>query len=332
MSTQSPAEILYDLSTMHMVARSLQVVADMGVADALGDEPMSAEALAEKVGANAEALNRVLRLMANYGVFAVEDGRFRHTPASRQMREDAPDSMRAWIRSTGMELNWQSYGKMEHTVRTGEPARRLFTGGDFFADYLPQHPETAKLFNEAMTSAAHRRVTAITNAYDFSPYGTIADIGGGRGHLIRGVLEATPSAQGILFDLPHAVDPTRELNVPRLTIIGGNFFETPLPQADAYMLMAVIHDWSDEESVRILSAVRKVAPPHAKLLLIERVIADGDVPDIGRRIDIHMLVALTGKERTRGDFEALYQAAGFRLDRVIPANGGASILEGSVAA
>ena len=177
------------------------------------------------------------------------------------------------------------------------------------------------------TSASKRS----TSAYDFSPFGTIADIGGGRGHLIRGVLEATPTAKGILFDLPHAVDPTRALNVPRLTIIGGDFFKTDLPGCDAYMLMAVIHDWSDEESRRILGAVKQAAPPHAKLLLIERVIEDGPGAAIARRMDIHMLVALSGKERTRGEFEALFKSAGFMLDRVIPTKGGASILEGSIA-
>ena len=316
---------------MHMVARSLQVVAEMGVADILGAAPMSANALADRLKLHPDALARVLRLLATYGVFAETDGAFHHTPSSRLMRSDDPNSMRPWIRMMGAPINWSAYGAFDHALRTGTSARELFTDGDFFADYLPRHPETAKLFNESMASAARQRVKAVIDAYDFSPFDTIADIGGGRGHLIRGVLDARPGAKGILFDLPHAVEPTRALGVPRLTIIVGDFFKTELPHADAYMLMAVIHDWSDEESIQILRAVRKAAPPHAKLLLIERVIEDAPGAAMARRMDIHMLTALSGRERTRQEFTTLFRSAGFNLDRIVPATGGASILEGTIA-
>jgi hypothetical protein len=329
--SQSPTELVIDLTSQFMVSRSIQMLAEIGVADALGDTPLDAAALAAKTGTNAEALHRVMRLATTHGVFALVAEKFSHTPASRLLRSDHPQSLRAWARMMGAEINWSAYGKFDHTLRTGKPARELLTNGNFFSDYLPKHPEVAKLFDESMTSAAHRRISAVLEVYDFSPYKTIADIGGGRGHLIRAVLEKTPSSNGILFDLPHAAEPAHAFNIPHLTIRTGDFFKTPLPVADAYLLMMVIHDWSDEESVRILQAVRRAAPKDAKLILLERSLAGSGEPEIGVRMDIHMLVALTGKERTREEFAKLYSAAGFKLDRVIETAGGVSILEGSVA-
>ena len=332
MPSTSPTELIVDLTTQFMVSRAIQMLAEIGVADALGDaSSMTAAELATKLGANADALQRVMRLAASHGVFAFSNGKFAHTDASRLLGSDHPHSMRAWARMMGADINWSAYSKFLHTLRTGEPARELFTDGDFFSNYLPRHPEVARLFDESMTAAAHRRIDAVLKAYDFSRYKTIADIGGGRGHLIRAVLENAPSARGILFDLPHAVAPTRALNVPRLTITAGDFFKTLLPIADAYLLMMVIHDWNDEDSVRILRAVRRAAPAHAKLLLIERVLTDSDESDIGKRMDIHMLVALSGRERTRAEFDALYKATGFRLDRAVDTGGGVSVIEGSVA-
>jgi O-methyltransferase domain len=328
MTTESrPGDNVTGLATLYFVSRTLHVVAELGVADALGEAPMTAEALANKVGAHPQALYRVLRLLASRGVFEEHDGAFVHSPGSRLLREDHPQSLRPWVRMMGAPLNWQAYERLDYSVRTGKSARDLLIEGDFFADYLPKHPELGKLFDQSMTSAARQRIPALIAAYDFSRYKLIADIGGGRGHLIDAVLAATPSARGILFDLPHVVARAEKSAGDRLTILGGSFFKDPLPKADGYLVMHVIHDWSDQESIEILSNVRKAAPKGARIIVIERVVSDAPGPDIGKVMDVHMLAALSGRERTCSEFEALFAAAGLRLERVVPSATAASLLE-----
>ncbi len=323
--------IIVDLSTAYFVSRVLHVIAELGVADALRDVPMTATELAAKTGANPDAMFRSLRLLAAHGVFSMSDDKFSHTDGSRLLRQDHPQSLHPWVRMIGAPINWNTYGILEHTIRTGKPGRSELIEGDFFADYLPKHPELSKLFDESMTSAARQRIDGIVSSYDFSRYGVIADIGGGRGHLIDAVLAATPSARGILFDLPHVVAKAERHSGDRLTIAPGSFFDDSLPTADAYLVMHVIHDWSDDESSRILKAVRRAAPRHAKLLMIERVITDGPGSEGGKRMDVHMMTALTGRERTRAEFEKLFTASGFSLDRDILTPAGTSILEAGIA-
>lgn len=326
---RNPSANIVDLSTAYFVSRVLHVIAELGVADMLGEAPTSAADLAAKTRTNSDAMFRSLRLLASHGIFAMSGDKFSHTEGSRLLRQDHPRSLRPWVRMMGTPLNWNTYGLFEHTMRTGEPARSELIEGDFFADHLPKHPELGKLFDESMTSSARQRIPEIVKSYDFSKFTTIADIGGGRGHLIDAVLAATPSAKGILFDLPHVVARAERQAGDRLTIIGGSFFDSKLPVADAYLIMHVIHDWDDAESIDILKAIHRAAPKHAKLLMIERVITDGPGSENGKRMDIHMMTALSGRERTQAEFEKLFAASGFSLDRTILTLAGNSILEGT---
>lgn len=156
------------------------------------------------------------------------------------------------------------------------------------------------------------------------------DIGGGRGHLLQAVLGAAPGATGVLFDLPHVLEHLAGAATARFQIQAGDFFKDALPASDAYLIMQVIHDWNDVEAVEILSAIRRAAPGHAKLLLIEGIVPEDSDPSWIKMLDIFMLVMLTGKERTRREFEDLLFTSGFRLDHVIDIGLGTSILEASV--
>jgi hypothetical protein len=177
-----------------------------------------------------------------------------------------------------------------------------------------------------MTAKAHGHIAGILAAYDFGQFKTIADIGGGAGHLLKAVLDAAPQAQGVLFDLPHVVEKAVPLASPRLTLRGGDFFKDALPAADGYLIMEVIHDWPDSESIAILSAVRRAALKGAKVLMIEQVIPDAPGPDWTKALDVLMLTLLGGKQRTIDEYRALLGKAGFRLQREIGTTG-ISILE-----
>lgn len=316
--------MLQQLAGGYCVARCLHVVAELGVADALGEQPTDAGTLATAVGAHREALGRVLRLLAAHGVFELRQGRFRHTAASRLLREDHPDSLRSLVRLFGIPAFWDAYGVLGHSVRTGGPATELLHPEGFW-NWLAHTPEAATIFDAAMAAKARAQVAAVLAAYDFSGFALIGDIGGGGGHLLRAVLQANPEAKGILFDLPDVVSKFEP--APRMACQGGDLFNDPLPSCDAYLLMEVVHDWDDDQALAILKGVRRAAPPAGKLLLIEAVIPDVAGPDSARMLDIHMLALLGGRQRTTDEYAYLLRGAGFGLVRTVETRGGVSILE-----
>ena len=325
----NPFDTLHQTAYGHWLARCLHVVAYLGVADALDEEtPRSASDLAAAVGTHPDPLGRVLRLLAAHGIFEIQGSdTFGHSAASRLLRTDHPQSMRASVQLPGLPIIWASCGEMEHSVRTGLPAAaEVFPGG--FWQYLTQYPEEGRVFNAAMAGKAHGAVAGILASYDFSGFGLIGDIGGGSGHLLRAVLDdAAPTARGVLFDLPHVIEEAAGVASERLTLQAGDFFRDALPTCDAYLLMEIIHDWADEEAVAILQAIRRAAPAHAKLLLIETIVPDDPGPDWSKVLDIIMLTLVGGRQRTQQEYEALLAQSGFVLQREIDTRAGISILE-----
>jgi hypothetical protein len=182
-----------------------------------------------------------------------------------------------------------------------------------------------------MTAKAQGQIAGVLASYDFSRFGTIADIGGGHGHLLQAVLAAAPKSRGILFEQPQVIQEASAIAADRLKVQSGDFFRDALPVADAYLTMQVIHDWSDAEAVKILSAIRRAAPAHAKLLVIEMLVPEDSRPDWSKVVDPFMLTMLAGKERTQHEYKDLLADAGFRLDRTIEVGQSTAILEASPA-
>lgn len=329
-AARSPFQILQETASAFWLSRCLHVVADLGVADVLGDEPASAAQLAAATGAHAEALLRALRLVASHEIFSQDDaGRWSHTPASRLLRADHPQSVRSYVRMLGLPPMWHCAGALRRAVETGSPVGKDVVEGGFW-NYVANNSEANTVFNEAMRGKALAQVRAVVERYDFSPFARIADIGGGQGHLIQAIVNATSRAQGVLFDQPHVVEQAHAIASDRLVLQGGNFFTDELPAADAYILMEVIHDWGDAESDAILRSVRRAAPAHAKLLLIEALIPDDPGPNWIKTLDIIMLDLLGGSQRSYAEYGSLLARCGFRLDRKIDVGLDYWILEASV--
>jgi hypothetical protein len=322
----SPFESLRRVFSGYCLSRGLHVVADLGVADALGETPRSAAELAGSVGADPDALDRLLRLLSSHGIFESKHGRYGHSAASRLLRSDHPQSARPLARMFGLAMNWSTYGAMEHAIRTGRPAAEVTMPGGFWSHFAA-HPDDSAVFNAAMAAKAQAQVASIVPIYDFSSCERIGDIGGGRGHLLRAVLQVAPHAKGVLFDLPHVIEDASDIASDRLALRGGDFFKDPLPECDTYLLMEVIHDWADAESAAILAAIRRSARPGSKLLLIEEIIPDDPGPHWSKVLDIHMLTLLGGRQRTLNEYEGLLRPAGFTLRREIGTASGISILE-----
>jgi len=323
----NPVQTILDLAGAYALPRSLHVVADLGVADVLDETPCSAAELAGAIGADPDALGRVLRLLAAHGVFGVQDNAFTHTPASRLLRSDHPHSMRAFARMFGLRAFWDTQAVLLHSVRTGRVAAQEVLPDGFYG-YLAADPEASAIFNAAMAAKAHGQVAGVLAAYDFSTFGDIADVGGGRGHLLRAILEAAPNTRGVLFDLPRVIEEARPtVSTQRLRLQPGDFFTDALPVCDVYIVMEVIHAFGDADAVRILRAIRQAAPPKATLLVIEQMIPDNAGPHWAKTLDIHMLALLGGRQRSRQQYAALLDRAGFAFQREIDTKAGVAILE-----
>jgi hypothetical protein len=317
-----PAALVADLSRAHIAARCLHVIAECGAADAVDDAGASPAEIAAHTGLDADALDRMLRLLAAHGVFVrTADGRYAHSAASRLLKTDEPGSLRSYARMGGMPAFWDKFTELGRTAREGQGRNDMAS----LVDYFAAHPEEAAIFNAAMVSKSRTVLPAVTAAYDFGAFARIADIGGGRGHLLKLIIERTPRAHGILFERPHVIADTEP--APRLELVGGDFFADSLPAADLYLLMEVLHDWDDADATGILGAVRRAARPGARVLIVEILVPDTPGPHPGKTRDIIMLAVTGGRERTKAQHAALLAAAGFELTRVLPTASEYSLVE-----
>ena len=303
---------VWTLINSHVVARCIHVIADFGVPDALGGEPASTEELADRTGMNADALARMLRLVSAHGLFAEGPAGYVHTPRSELLRSDHPQSLRSFARMIGSN-SWAAFTELAQPAQTGRPA----FGWQAMMAHFAEHPDEAALFSQAMVDKSAAVVPAVVEAYDFSAFATVVDVGGGTGRLLSAILEQDPEVTGVLFELPHVIADAGDVASDRLQLVGGDFFADPLPVADAYVLMEVLHDWTDEDAAGILTAVRRAAAPGARLIVIEVLVPDTPGPDHSKLLDIIMLAVTGGRERTRDQYETLLTEAGFQLERVV---------------
>ena len=322
----SPLDTVLMISGGYCVSRALHTVADLGIADAVGDGSMPIEHLAHTMNLNPAALGRILRLLSAHGVFVADDGAVTHNEASRLLRSDHPQSARALARMFGMPVFWNSFQDMSHSVATGSPAvARIFPEGVW--GWLAARPEASAIFDQAMVAKSHAQVASVVQTYDFSKFATVADVGGGRGQLLRAILERCPRTSGVLFDQPHVVEQAGAIESERLTLVAGDFFRDDLPACDAYVLMEVIHDWNDEESRAILATVARAAEEGCTLLLVEQLMPETSGPHWVKMLDAHMLTLFGARQRSRAEYEHLLLDTGFQPQRAIETFSGATILE-----
>ena len=313
-----PSEVrgrLWELLAGFILTQALSAAVQLGVPDAIEEEPLGTADLAKRTGADEQTLYRLLRALAAEGVFEeVEPRTFAHTPLSRGLRDDAPMSMRPHAIMLGRE-HYAAWGDAVQTFRTGEPAFDRVHGSSFF-EYLAAHPDVEANFAQAMASGAAGRAQALLE-FDWSDVRTVVDVGGGNGTALAAVLAANPHLQGTLFDLPTVVPSAHSVFdeagvADRCKLVGGDFFVDPLPVADVYVLAQILHDWNDDGAGRILRNCRR-SLGGGLLLLAEGVLADGPGPDFGKLFDLHILMLAGGKERTEREWRDLLAKEGFTL-------------------
>jgi SAM-dependent methyltransferase len=314
------------------IARCVYVLAKLGIADLIKDEPKTVDELAAATSTHAPSLFRVLRALASVGVITQNGNRFGATPLSDTLRSDVRGSIRAFAMTELGEEHYPAWGELLHSVRTGGIAFDKAFGESVWG-FFAKNPENAQIFNDAMSGLTAQANEALHAAYTFGGIKRIMDVGGGHGGLITSILQRNSEMTGILFDSPQVIEGAKanveSLAVPdRCELVGGNFFESVPSGADAIILKWIIHDWNDDQSVTILKNCHRALPDDGKLILVEAVVPETSEPHFSKFIDLNMLVMTGGRERTEAEFRELYEDSGFKLMRVVPTESPFSVIEG----
>ncbi|MBV9081341.1 MAG: methyltransferase [Acidobacteriaceae bacterium] len=337
-----PAQLLLQFTTAYIPCAALWIAAELNLADLIGVGSKPVAELARRTRTNEDALFRILRLLAMMGIFSETESReFSLTPAAELLRSDHPQCMRDTVAWLADPFHFNIAAELLHSVRTGEPTVEHVTGKPAF-EYFSSNQLEFDRFHLAMTNLSAMAVGAALEAYDFSPFRMIVDVGGGHGFAICSILKKYPQMQGILFDLqdivPGADERIREFGFQaRCRTAFGDFFEAVPEGGDVYFMKHILHDWTDEQATTILRNCRRALDSNrhgnrtGKVVLLEFVVPPGNEPHPSKVIDIEMLFFPGGRERMEQEWRELFAAAGFRLSRIVPTKSPFTVIEAEVA-
>jgi hypothetical protein len=323
--------LLFQIATGYWISQAVYVAAKLGIADLLRDRPQSSVALATATGSDAPSLFRLMRALSSVGIFSQLDrDRFALSRLAENLLTNAPASLRATVITIG-EIHYQACGDLLHSVQTGAPAFNNVFGASLF-DYLRQHGDTAEAFNQGMANVSSMLAYAVLMAYDFAGISSIVDIGGGHGTLLEKILQFNPGMKGTVFDTASTIERAKEqlgnnAQGRRFSYAAGDFFTSVPHGADAYLLCGVIHDWDDNHAITILRNCRSAMTRNSRVLLVDMIVPDEGLASFSKFLDLNMLVMNGGRERTKAEFCALLNAAGYRPTRIIPTAAPQSIIE-----
>lgn len=312
----------------------LYAVVKLRVADYIADGMTKNEDIAIKVGLAPQTLYRIMRLLCSQDVFREQThAEYALTQLSQLLRSDQVGSIAPYIETVTescidvlpsfLPALQQRAVPMEY--RYGKPA----------FDWITETTERAELWQQAFASEHWPETEAMMNAYDFSRTQVLADIGGGHGEVVISFLNRHKSARAVIFDVPLVLEQTRkkfdELGLSsRCEFVSGDFFESVPVKADTYLLRHILHDWDNEQCQTILSNIADSAESGSRLIIAESVLKDTNEPDIGKLLDIEMLWAVTGMERTKEEFRSLFDMTGIEFSGVIPTESVISVVEGRI--
>jgi hypothetical protein len=338
MPMNQPPELSESLSMVQLLfgfqlSQALFTVAELNIATALLDGPLSIDQLAAATKTDAGALRRLVRSLAPVGVFRQPDtDTVEITPFGATLADGPADSVRGAARFL-MHTHYAPFGELANTVRTGESGGTRYFDQPFF-EWVAADPRLVELQNGCFADLTRALRASIFDSYRLPAGATVADIGGSDGALLSRLIADEPDRWGIVFDVPEVVSAAREVLSAhglsdRVEIVAGSFFEA-VPTADVYVLSNILHDWDEASCARILENVRKAATPGARLVIAEAVVPAGDGSHFAKDTDLTMLAIHTGRERTAEEYEVLLATAGFSVDRIVPTPSVFSIIEATL--
>jgi hypothetical protein len=296
----------------------LCTAAQLGLADQVKNGPKSVTALAEATGTHLPTLSRLMSVLVHLGLFVeTTPGQFTCTPLGALLQTDAPQSVRHFVMLIGGEWYGPTWPHLVHSVHTGASAFESVVGTNVY-NYLPQHPAALAVFQQTMSDLSADEGLAVRDAYDFARCHTVVDVGGGRGGLLAILLQAFPSLQGILLDLPVVVEGAQPVfqTEPlrgRCQLVGGNFLEAVPAGGDLYILKRVLVDRTDDEARTLFTHIRRAIAPQGRVLVAD---PDGR-SSFGKLYDMLMLMVFGSRLRTEAEVQALFAETGFTLTRAI---------------
>jgi hypothetical protein len=317
--------------TLQMLATAVR----MGIFDQLSEAPTGAEAVAEQSRTLPDPTYRLMRALTVIGaLIELPERRFTLGPLGKLLRRDAPCSFAPLTLNNAApwaaEVSWTLLDSM----KTGQSGFRSRFGKSLF-EWLSEHPEDERLFSESMSTFSGVEIGSILGSYDFSRHHRVVDVGGAHGALLDALLEAQPHLHGTLFDAPSVVERAAKISrsagiASRCSFVGGDFFESVPPGNDLYILKHILHDWNDEQALRILCRLEAAMPSGARLLIAEQGVAPPGVPSPGKLLDVVMLSLLEGgRERSAEEFAALLSRAGLELEGVTSTPGPITLFIGT---
>jgi hypothetical protein len=297
-----------------MVSQAVYVAANLGIADLVADRARPAAELADEARADADALYRLLRFLAGYGIFVERDGGFANSELS-ELLQDGPGSYRDFALIFGEEF-YPAFAQTLRLVRSGEPSFDTVFGAGW-DDYLAAHPEKSTRFNRFM-AAGKAMLADFLAENGWRGDEVVVDVGGGNGALLKALLERRPGLRGVVLDLPHVAAEARDLLegadlAERCQVLAGSYFDG-VPEGDVYILSRILHGWDDERAIEILRVIRRTIPSHGRVLIADGVVAPPNEP--GEKLMDLLMLSLGGRERTEEEWRELVHAAGLTLTSI----------------
>ncbi len=305
--------------TAKWISKPVSIAAELRIPDILAKRPMSLSELSEVTDTNKDYLHRVLRVLVSTGIFLKdENGQYQNTSTGALLKTGIMRSICLMFNSNWNDEAWLM---LSDCMKSGDyPFERAHMLK--LNDWLSENPEAAEIFNEANSFRTSETGRLLTETYDFSSDRLIVDVGGGTGILLANILKSYPLSNGILADkaevLKHSSAVFEKFKIDeRLECRTCDVFESIPSGGDVYILSSILHDWNDDNCIKILGNCKSAMKAGSKLLIIELIIPEGDEFSISKLLDLEMLVITGGKERNENEFRNLISESGLSLEKII---------------
>lgn len=328
-NNNSPLQIMSQWVFGFQITQAIHVAAKLNIADLLEEGPLSYEEIGQKTKCNSDGVYRLLRTLASIKIFEeIAEKKFTNTELSSVLCENHEFSIKSKLLLYGQEP-YQAWSKLFDSIQSGEESfSSLYSKG--FYDHLYQSPERFKVLHHYLKQTALPRVQALLKHYDFSNTKKLVDIGGGSGCTLMEIIKQYPHIQGVLLDceavITEAITTNSTSTNTDIQWLSGDFLESVPTSADTYLLSHIIHNWDDNNAIRILNNCHKAMTKPGKLILIESLINDKNQFDVTKWMDLNMLVSTNGRERNENEYKMLLKRANFRLERCTPIHLGSHLL------
>lgn len=310
--------VVLDLIEAFRRSKTMFAAVSLGVFDVLAVGPKSLTDLADEVKSNPDALERLLDACVGLQLLVKTGGNYENTPAATAyLTKSSPERLTGYINYSN-ELTWKLWANLEDAIREGSHRWQQTYGwdGPIFSHFFKTE-EAKREFLIGMHGLGLLSSPHVVSAFDLSRFRRFVDLGGATGHLAIAACQRYLNLHAVVFDLPDAVGLAHEIVgsspvADRIEIVAGDFFADPLPDADIFALGRIVHDWSEDKIVKLLSKLHERLPPNGALLLAEKLLNDDKSgPRWAQMQNLNMLVCTEGKERTLGEYEALLKGVGF---------------------